>query len=116
MHYNEDKQCWVLGYLYLIPMVTVKGTNWDKRMLGKKRSWVDVYKSQIHDMVEGGVASKVPEFELATYNGPISYLLHLAVQNPGLKSTPVRICLEASSAQGSGLSLNQILAKGQTGS
>ena len=42
----------------------------------------------------------------------MNYLPHLAAINPKSLSTPVRICFDASRAQGGGPGLNQILAKG----
>ena len=63
-------------------------------------------------MLQRGVARKVPDSELNTYTGAINYLPHLAALNPRSDSTPVRICFDASRAQGGAPSLNQILAKG----
>ena len=69
MHYKEDRQCWVAGYPYLFLRESLKGTKevamkailGTERTLGKNKSWGDVYKSQIQDMVDPGVARKVPE-------------------------------------------------------
>ena len=46
------------------------------------------------------------------YHGHVNFLPHLAAINPRSTSTPVRICFDASRAQGGAPSLNQILAKG----
>ena len=54
----------------------------------------------------------IPESKLATYQGPINYLPNLAVQNLQSQITLVKICFDASRAEGGGLSLNQILSKG----
>ena len=64
------------------------------------------------DMIKRKVARKVPEDELNSFTGTVNYLPHLAALNPRSSSTPVRICFDASRAQGGGPSLNQILAKG----
>ena len=58
------------------------------------------------------VAREVPDHEMESYQGHINYLPHLAAINPRSSSTPVRICFDASRAQGGAPSLNQILAKG----
>ena len=63
-------------------------------------------------MLEHGAARIVPDDELNSYDGHVNYLPHLAAINPRSQSTPVRICFDASRAQGGGPSLNQILAKG----
>ena len=70
-----------------------------KKMLIMNKSWSEVYQSQIQDMLDQGVARKVPEMELVAYNGPVNYLPNLAVQNPKSQSPPVRICFYASEAQ-----------------
>ena len=83
-----------------------------RKMLSRIGNWGDVYSSQIHDMVNRGVARKVPASEFDSYPGTINFLPHLAALNPRSSSTPVRICFDASRPQGGGPSLNQLLAKG----
>ena len=107
-------------YPYLFPRETLKGNKSvafksmeaTERMLRKKGEWGEVYQAQIQDMLDRGAARLVPAEELETYQGHVNYLPHLAVINPCSQSTPVRICFDASRAQGGGPSLNQILAKG----
>ena len=67
---------------------------------------------QIDDMLQRGVIREVQMDELETYAGHVNYLPHLAALNPRSQLTPVRICFDASRAQGGGPGLNQILAKG----
>ena len=61
------------------------------------------------DMVERGVARKVTNEELESYNDPVNYIPHLAALNPKSVSTPVRIVFDASRSQGGGPSLNALL-------
>ena len=83
-----------------------------ERTLLKKEEWGKIYQGQLDDMLERGVARLVPEEELASYEGHVNYLPHLAALNPRSESTPVRIVFDASRAQGGGPGLNQVLAKG----
>ena len=116
--YDEENKCWVASYPYLFPKESLKGTKEvafksllsSERSLAKNESWGAVYQSQIDDMVQRGAARIVPAEELSNYKGHINYLPHLAALNPRSQSTPVRICFDASRAQGGGPSLNQILA------
>ena len=119
LEYDVERQCWITSYPYLFPKDVLRGTK-DiavKSMIAtertlQKRGLGQVYQQQIVDMLERGVARKVPPDELAAYKGPVNYLPHLAALNPHSESTPVRICFDASRAQGGAPSLNQILAKG----
>ena len=120
LRYDDDQSCWIAEYPYLFSRDALKG-NRDiaiksmlstERSLGKNPNHGKVYQSQIEDMISRGVVRLVPEEELKAYGGPINYLPHLAALNPRSESTPVRICFDASRAQGGGPSLNQILAKG----
>ena len=120
LSYDADQKCWVAKYPYLFPRETLKGTKEvalksmlaTERTLQRKGDWSQVYQKQIEDMLKRGVAREVPEGELKSYTGHVNYLPHLAAINPKSLSTPVRICFDASSAQGGGPGLNQILAKG----
>ena len=119
MSYDEVQNCWVASYPYLFPRETLRGTkevalksivSTEKSLL--KKGTGEVYQKQINDMLERNVARKVLEEELNAYKGIVNYLPHLAALNPRSETTPVRICFDASRAQGGGPSLNQILAKG----
>ena len=92
--------------------VAFKSMEAAEKMLRRKGKWGEVYQAQIQDMLDRGAARLVPAEELETYQGHVNYLPHLAAINPRSQSTPVRICFDASRAQGGGPSLNQILAKG----
>ena len=92
--------------------VAMKSLVATEKMLGKKGNWGQTYHEQILDMVNRGVARKVPEDELESFTGVINYLPHLAAINPRSDSTPVRIVFDASRPQGGGPSLNELLAKG----
>ena len=70
-----------------------------------------VYKEQIQDMVNRGVARKLTKTELRNYKGPIHYISHHEVLKPDSKSTPVRIVFN-SSAKYMGHVLNEYWAKG----
>ena len=119
LSYDEQRGAWITSYPYLFPRDTLKGSKelafktmvaTEKTLI--KRGLGPAYQHQIEDMLERGVARKVPEAELAVFNGPINYLPHLAALNPNSASTPLRICFDASRSQGGAPSLNQILAKG----
>ena len=115
--YDEEEKCWIASYPYLFPRETLRGTREIalKSMLATERSLLrngngQVYNQQKRDMIECGVARRIPAEELAAYHGPVNYLPHLAAFNPKSQSTPVRICFDASRSQGGAPSLNQILA------
>ena len=120
LSYDEENHCWVAQYPFLYPRDTLKGSKEvalksmlsTERTLQKKGDWSQVYQKQIEDMIERGVVREVPDHELESYTGHVNYLPHLAAINPKSASTPVRICFDASRAQGGGPGLNQILAKG----
>ena len=118
--YDEQRQSWVAQYPFLYPRESLLGTKSvamksmisTERTLMKNPEWGITYQSQIQDMLDRGAARVVPPEELAKFSGHINYLPHLAVTNPNSESTPVRLCFDASRAQGGGPSLNKILAKG----
>ena len=61
-------------------------------------------------MVNRHVSRKVTSQDLEEWKGPVFYISHLAVVNPRLNSTPVRIVLNSSQSH-HGVSLNTCLAK-----
>ena len=120
LRYDSDNGTWVAKYPFLFPSEHLKGSksvamrsmiSTEKTLL-KNENWGNVYREQIQDMLDRNVARIVSEEELASYTGHINYLPHLAVTNPKSSYTPVRICFDASRAQGGGPSLNALLAKG----
>ena len=84
-----------------------------EKSLSKRPGWGDVYGEQVRDMVERGAAVKLTPEDIAKWKGAVHYIPHLVVQNPESKSTPVRLCFDASRPQGKGgICLNDCLAKG----
>ena len=63
------------------------------------------------DMVKRGVAHKLSDEEIQSYDGPIHYIAHHAVLKPDSKSTPCGIVFN-SSANYHGHVLNEYYAKG----
>ena len=107
LRYDDEGRKWVAKYPYLHPRESLKGTKsvamqsmvTTEKTLMKNEEWGKVYKQQIQDMVERGVARVVPTEEFESYQGHINFLPHLAVVNPKSSSTPVHICFDASRAQ-----------------
>ena len=82
-----------------------------ERRLKKNASHMELYKQQIQDMLDRGVAEKIRRDELQFYEGPIYYLSHHEVMKPDSISTPCRIVFNASAKFG-GHVLNDYWAKG----
>ena len=87
-------------------MATLRST---EKRLSKNPDLAELYSTQIDDMVSRGAARKVPDQELAEYEGPKFYLSHFEVLNPSSKSTKCRIVFN-SSAKFKGHALNEYLA------
>ena len=117
---NPGEDGWITSYPLLHPRELLKGdrTAGMRSLLSTERSFKKdpiarrVYKEQIEDMVNRGVARKVSPEEMRTWTGVVNCIPHLAVQIPKSVSTPVRIMFDASRPQNGGPSLNTILAKG----
>ena len=120
MRYDDERGCWVAKYPYLHPREKLRGSisvakkslATVEKALKKNSTWGCVYMSQIQDMVDRNAAKKISWEEFMKWTGHFNFLPHIAVKNPRSASTPVRICFDASRAQGGGPALNQILAKG----
>lgn len=82
-----------------------------EKRLQRDGSHLQMYKEQINDMLQRGVARKLTQTELDEYDGPVHYLSHHAVLKPESASTPCRIVFN-SSARYQGHSLNDYWAKG----
>ena len=82
-----------------------------ERRLKKSASHMELYKQQIQDMLDRGVAKIIRRDELQSYDGPIYYLSHHEVMKPDSLSTPCRIVFN-SSAKFGGHVLNDYWAKG----
>lgn len=119
LKYSESERCWYTSYPWLIDPVqlpenyhvavaTLRNT---ERTLLRDQLWLSKYKAQIDDMIDRGVARKLSEDELKSWQGPRFYISHLAVSNPKSQTTPVRIVFNSSQTCG-GVSLNSALAKG----
>ena len=79
--------------------------------LSRNPKHAKTYSLQIQDMVERGVARKLSQAELDTYEGPTFYLSHHEVLKPDSESTPCRIVF-SSSANFKGHVLNDYCPKG----
>ena len=117
--YNEEQQHWSTSYPWLVPpgelpdnyntaLATLKST---ELTLSKDLKWQTLYCEQMQDMLDRGVARKLSESELVSWDGPFFYISHLAVHNSHSRSTPVRIVFNSSQIS-KGVSLNSVLAKG----
>ena len=119
LKYDSQGEYWVSSYPWiadpsLLPnnyhavLATLRNT---EKRLSLEPSWREKYSSQIQDMADRGVARKLSRSEVESWDGPVYYLSHLAVENPKSNTTPVRIVFN-SSQQFKGVSLNSFLAKG----
>ena len=117
--YDEAKRCWFTSYPWTMDpgrlpnnydavLATLRST---ERTLLKDSNWSKTYGQQIMDMEERGVSRKLTENELLSWQGPVYYLAHLAVNNPQSTSTPVRTVFNSSQVC-KGYSLNSAVAKG----
>ena len=82
-----------------------------EKRLSKNTEHAKVYKAQIDDMADRGVARMLTVDEQKNYNGPVHYIGHHEVFKPDSKSTPCRIVFN-SSANFRGHVLNDYWAKG----
>ena len=118
--YHEEAKGWMARYpwkkdpKYLknnvkVAVARLKTTEIRLRKLDVE--YAQRYHSEIKDMVERGVARKLNEEEMQTYNGPIHYIHHHKVLKPELSSTPFHIVFN-SSVSYIGHKLNDLGAKG----
>ena len=118
-HYDQEAKRWIAEYPWIrdpkdLPdnkMAAFAKLISTERRLAKNSEHAKVYKEQIQDMVNRGVARKLTKTELRNYKGPIHYISHHEVLKPDSKSTPVRIVFN-SSAKYMGHVLNENWAKG----
>ena len=119
LHYAVDQEHWVTGYPWLMDpsllpdnyvaaLATLRNT---EKRLEREPEWAIKYGEQIHDMENRGVAVKLTQQEIDSWQGPVFYLSHLAVEQPKSVTTPVRIVFNSSQIY-KGVSLNSFLAKG----
>ena len=74
---------------------------------------MQVYQSEMLDMVERGVVRKLSELEMRDYRGPVYYISHHEVLKPSSLTTPCRIVFNSSSNY-RGHILNDYWAKGSS--
>ena len=119
LHYDQEAKRWIAEYPWIrdpkdLPdnkKVAFAKLISTERRLAKNSEHAKVYKEQIQDMVNRGVARKLTKTELRNYKGPIHYISHHEVLKPDSKSTPVRTVFN-SSAKYMGHVLNEYWAKG----
>lgn len=119
LHYDQEAKRWIAEYPWIRDPKDLPDNKKaafaklisTERRLAKNSEHAKVYKEQIQDMVNRGVARKLTKTELRNYNGPIHYISHHEVLKPDSKSTPVRIVFN-SSAKYMGHVLNEYWAKG----
>ena len=119
LKYDENVPCWKTKYPWRCdpkslpdnkPAALATLHRQEKR-LKKDEDLAKVYKEQIQDMLNRGVARVIPQEEIDKYTGPFYYISHLGVPNPRSKSTPYRIVFNSSQVY-KGTSLNNFLLKG----
>ena len=119
LHYDQEAKRWIAEYPWIRDPKDLpdnKKAAFAKlisaeRRLAKNSEPAKVYKEQIQDMVNRGVARKLTKTELRNNKGPIHYISHHEVLKPDSKSTPVRIVFN-SSEKYMGHVLNEYWAKG----
>ena len=119
LRYEPDPGRWVTGYPWLVDpssmpnnyVAALSTLVRTEKTLAKEPEWQAIYQAQIEDHRTRGVARKLTPEEITSWEGPVFYLSHMAVEQPKSESTPVRIVFN-SSQKYKGVSLNSCLAKG----
>ena len=117
--YKADQKKWEAGYPWIkdpkaLPdnkeaaLATLKAT---EKRLRQNPAHAAVYRKQIKNMIDRGVARRLTKKEIEDYNGPVFYISHHEVLKPESKTTPCRIVFN-SSANFHGHVLNEYYAKG----
>ena len=104
LHYDQEAKRWIAEYPWIRDPKDLPDNKKaafaklisTERRLAKNSEHAKVYKEQIQDMVNRGVARKLTKTELRNYKGPIHYISHHEVLKPDSKSTPVRIVFNIS--------------------
>ena len=82
----------------------------------ERRGLLSTYEGQVLDYIKRGVWKETTLEEIEEYKasgGPIHFVAHHGVQNPGSKSTPLRIVVDSATKNNwTGPTINQIYAKG----
>ena len=119
LRYLEDPGRWITGYPWIIDprslpdnyVAAFSTLCRTEKTLARDAAWQKTYQLQIEDHENRGVARKLSPEEVASWDGPIFYLSHMALEQPKSESTPVRLVFN-SSQKYRGCSLNGCLAKG----
>ncbi|KAK4322373.1 hypothetical protein Pmani_006887 [Petrolisthes manimaculis] len=118
--YDEDGKCWIARYpwikdprylKYNVKVAVARLKTTETRLRKLDVEYAQRYHKEIKDLVKRGVARKLSEEEIKTYNGPIHYIHHHEVLKPESSSTPLCIVFN-SSASYVGQKLNDFWAKG----
>ena len=119
LRYEPDRQIWITSYPWIVDpsklpdnysqaLAVLRST---ERVLASDPSWKETYTAQIYEHQERGVCRKLSPEEIASWNGPVFHIAHMALEQPKSESTPVRVVFNASQCF-KGISLNSCLAKG----
>ena len=117
--YLPEKERWLASYPWICdpselpdnkPAAFAKLKMMEKGLLSNSKH-ADLYRHQIDDMVKRGVASKLTDDEIQSYDGPMHYIAHHAVLKPDSESTPCRTVFNSSTSY-HGHVLNEYYAKG----
>ena len=118
--YNVNDKYWTITYPWLkdpndlpnnFSSAFARLRSTEKRLLLLGSDYYIKYDSQIIDMINRGVAEKLDQNLINTYEGPIHYLPHHEIHKPSSLSTPLRIVFNSSSSF-AGHILNDYYAKG----
>ena len=79
----------------------------------EKAGEMESYNKQLEDFIARGAISEISEEEMKAYQGPVNYVDHHPVHNPGSLSTPYRVVVNSSlDNNNQGISVNDMWPKG----
>ena len=74
---------------------------------------MECYNKQFEDFIARGAISEISDEEIKSYEGPVNYVDHHPVHNPGSLSTPYRVVVNSSlDNNNQGISVNDLWPKG----
>ena len=119
LRYVPDPGYWITGYPWVVDPWTLPDNYAaaystlcrTEKALEKDLAWKEVYGAQLKEHEERGVARKLSQEEVRSWDGPYFYISHMQLEQPKSESTPVRVVFN-SSQKYKGVSLNSSLAKG----
>ena len=83
----------------------------EKRL--EKAGEMESYNKQLEDFIARGAISVITEDEMKAYKGPVNYVDHHPVHNPGSLTTPYRVVVNSSlDNNNQGISVNEMWPKG----